>query len=445
MKTFRHYILYIFSYTLALCALNTLCAQSASQTLQLGTRTFAITKTTPDDTPVIPMWKAPMPTRNRAKAAGFPLLKGVEHFDVWKPASEKDGTYSHHPDLIYHDGRFYALWSNGWFEEDSPGQRILYSTSKDGRSWTPAAELFEPPGPIAQRDTENRRVSGIHLVPDRWVVLDGKLYGIVYVFGAGKSYPIARELAADGTRGEAVLVHDLPENTSLPDPKYLRVSRRDPALAAKINQWYKDNDAISWWAICSDEPGVPRVAVDGAVLHESFVFRSKHGLVLGMRDFSNNWSEFGEKFATSKRNSNRIYASFGDGKGGWSVPYPTDIPDSPSRTHALRLPDGRVLLCGNQIAPEFDKSLGHVRDPLTLAVSPDGEFFTKVFAVRSGGSTRPAHRFAELAKKLSGRRPAGFGYPSMVHHDGTVYILYSISKEDIAITLVPLGALGANE
>ena len=114
--------------------------------------------------------------------------------------------------------------------------------------------------------------------------------------------------------------------------------------------------------------------------------------------------------------------------------YPTDIPDSHSRTQAVTLSDGRVLLVGNQTAHTFDRGLYLVRDPLTIAVSPDGKDFTKVFALRSGV---PSRQFSGIA----GSGPMGHGYPSMIVHNGRIYVFYSINKESMAISIVPISAI----
>ena len=407
----------------AALALGALGAQSAPQTLKLGTRTFTSTEKTLLGTPVIPMWKAQMPTSNQAKACGFPVLKDARHVVVWRPSDLRDGAFNHYATLIFHNGRFYAMWGNHWHGEDGPGQRVLYSSSEDGIKWAPPAEIFPPPGPILPRGED-----GPYMNPDRWVEVDGKLYAVAYVHRPG-SYPIARELAGDGTLGEPFLVRDLPAKATL--PKFMPAPLRNPEIAAKINKWYGDNDAVSWWSRVPDAAGerIPARGVDGAKLIESFAFRSKHGKVAFFRDYS-----FAKEGKTG-RPSNRIYASFDDGKGGWSVPYPTDIPDSHSRAHALTLPDGRVLLVGNQVASRFDSGLFLSREPLTLAVSPDGEFFTKVFALRT--DVLKKHRFSNI----TGRLVIGYGYPSMIVHNGMIYVLYSVNKEDMVITSVPLGSI----
>lgn len=391
------------------------------ETLNLGALTFATSGTTARGAPVIPMWKAQTPSRKNA--AGFPILKTAQHYFVWQPELRADGGYNHYACLFYYNGRFYAMWGNHPEGEDAPGQRVLFASSSDARAWTPAAELFPPPGPVLKADKQ-----GIHLKPDRWVTADGKLYAVVYVCGAGASnYPIAREVAGDGTLGAPFLLRALPAKgkATAALPSFMPAPRKDPALAEKINQWYKDNDTISWWARSAGELSLN--SIDDAALIESFAYRSKDGMVVLMRDYTKK---------EGRPRSNRIYAFFADGKGGWSRGYPTDIPDSGSRAQAFRLPDGRVLLVGNQIAYKFDTGLRMSRDPLTLAVSPDGEFFTKVYALRWGGSNPPKYRFS----KITGRS-LGYGYPSMIVQGGMIYVLYSINKEDMAITSVPLDSI----
>lgn len=395
-----------------------------TRVLQLGTRTFTVNRTTSDGIPVIHFWKAKMPTGERSNAAGFHVLKEAEHFDVWKPTDRSEGVYNHYAALFVHEGRFYAMWGNHGHRENGGGQRVLFSMSEDGRVWKSPAELFPPPGPIK----EGR---GMYLAPDRWVEVDGRLYAVVYVHGSGaSSYPIARELADKGARlGDPLLLRDdLPKKARLPE--FMPTSSYHSVSAKKIDQWYEENDTISWWAR-HDNKGIPYQGVDGAKLIESFAFRSKEGMVACMRDYSTHAK------GSDRRSSNRIYACFSDGKGGWSAMYPTDIPDSHSRAQVRRSPDGRLLLVGNQIAPRFDEGLYLVRDPLTIAVSPDGEFFTDVYALRSGGEAVPKHRFTGTP----GSGPAGYGYPSMVLHDGMIYVLYSINKEDMAVTIVPLASI----
>ena len=385
--------------------------------LQLGQHTFEITQTTARGTPVINMWKAQMPINDRQNAAGFPVLNNAEHHLVWAPRSRAEGAYNHYACLIFHNGHFYAMWGNHEFGEDGPGQRILYSISTDAITWTPATELFAAPGPVLPASE-----SGIHLKPDRWVKVEGKLYAVVFV---GTTYPIARQVTPNCV-GEPFLLKNISANQQL--PSYMN-RRTPPSIAEKIEQWYIDNDVVTWWARSAHTLGgrTPSHSVDNAPLIETFSVRSDYyGKLVFYRDNT----------ATAQNPSYRLYVSFEDGNGGYTEPYPTNIPDIPSRAEALRLPDGHVLLAGNQTAFRFDQQpTGMYRDPLTIAVSPDGKDFTKVFALRTGAP--PTFRFSGI----TGRGAGQFSYPSMIVHNGKLYVLYSVNKEDMAISIVPLSAI----
>jgi len=407
-----------------LCSGLALAQSGETETLKLGTRTFTITEKTPDGTPILHFWQAKMPTSDQTKAVGFPVLKEAQHFDVWKPAGLEEGVYNHYACLILHNGLFYASWGNHSFGENGPGQRVLYATSLDGKTWEAPQELFPAPGPVLPRGER-----GVYLCPDRFVEVEGKLYAVAYVFGSigTNLYPIAREV--DGSRlGEPFLLKEIPSNVTL--PQFMPASTYNPVLAQKIQKWYKDQDAISWWAY-SEKIGIPNRGINDAALIESYSFRSKDGLVAFLRDYSTHAK------VNDRKSSNRVYACFEDGNGGWSAVYPTDIPDSHSRGQAIKLSDGSVLLIGNQIAHQFDKGLYLKRDPLTVAFSPDGTYFTNVFALRSAGEAGISHRFSDIP----GSKPAGYGYLSSITHNDTLYVCYTVNKEDIAISIVPLSLI----
>ena len=85
-------------------------------------------------------------------------------------------------------------------------------------------------------------------------------------------------------------------------------------------------------------------------------------------------------------------------------------------------------LIGNQLPKLFD------RDPLTIALSVDGVSFDRVFAVRAGA---PPRRYPG-----TGKGP-GYQYPhaTLDPATGHLVVAYSINKENIGITRVPLREL----
>jgi hypothetical protein len=389
--------------------------------VQVGSRTVRTTKFNKKGTPVVPMWQAPMPSSNQRDGAGLPVLDNAEHAYVWQPPTRDDGAYNHYAALIHYKGRFFAMWGNHPLGEDAPGQRVLFAYSDEWGQWTDATELYPAPGPVKPRSE-----SGIHLKPDRWMIIDDKLYAVTFVFGAGSIYPIAREVSLEGEMGDPFLVRALPPGSGLPG---FMQDLEDPTavpllLSAKIRLWYTQNNQVSWWARHGE--GVPATGIDGAALIETFSYRAVDGTrVLFARDWGTN---------SNPVHSNRLYVSFNDGVSGWGTPYPTDIPDSPSRAEALTMDDGTVLLIGNQIAPVFDQPLYLDRDPLTVSISRDGYTFDRVYALRANGPE--GYRFSNV----SGRN-RGFAYISSIVHDGWLYSFYSIRKEDMGITRVRLSEL----
>ena len=80
--------------------------------------------------------------------------------DVRNPAEEnqKDvnketGGVNQHNYLIYHDGQFWIMWSDGPSVEDKVGQRVKYATSIDGLQWS-KPEFITPIPPNSGKDSE---------------------------------------------------------------------------------------------------------------------------------------------------------------------------------------------------------------------------------------------------------------------------------------------------
>ncbi len=77
------------------------------------------------------------------KSKEWPKLKSEMVF-LYQPKSEKDRTYSHHQAIRFFQGKFYATWSSAGTDEDSIGQRVMYSTAEKFDVWTEPKVLAEP-------------------------------------------------------------------------------------------------------------------------------------------------------------------------------------------------------------------------------------------------------------------------------------------------------------
>ena len=74
------------------------------------------------------------------------------------------------------------------------------------------------------------------------------------------------------------------------------------------------------------------------------------------------------------------------------------------------------------------------RDVLAIAVTaPGGEYFRRIVPIRT--DTPPDTQVTEYPK---GR---GWAYPSMIEHDGRIYVAYSATKEQCCLSVLPLDEL----
>jgi hypothetical protein len=102
----------------------------------------------------------------------------------------------------------------------------------------------------------------------------------------------------------------------------------------------------------------------------------------------------------------------------WSEPVETDYPDATSKNFVLRLSDGRYCLINNPNPTS--------RDPLGITVSTDGRLFGNPRALCKDA---PMRRFQGRAKP-----ERSFQYPHALEHDGYLYVIYSVNKEDIVVS-----------
>jgi len=373
-------------------------------------------------------WNVPWPQKGKP-AQGYPVLEGVAHAELFH-ATPDDGVYCHHPHVLHHEGTFFAAWSNHRWDEDGPGQRVLFAVSKDGRRWSRFRECFPPVGEV-KRWGETGRV----LTANGFVVVEGTVYAIAEVheffsrsdgslqarleeragrktrygrLGWGR---LARALKADGSLGPIFwLVDDPPEPhegapafPSAADPRFAEATReisRIKAQPLRMSAW--DFRTHTNWT----------TAADGHVLCEPTVFRRPDGALV--------------KLGRDKQGSRRIYAALSRDEGKtWDAAVRTNIPDSPSKAVSGTLPDGRIYLVGNQV-------IGGRRDPLVIALSRDGVSFDWAGAIRTGA---PKIRHPGRAKG------EGFQYPSAVVAGDALWVIYSIGKEDVAMSRIPLASL----
>jgi len=381
------------------------------------------------DSPV--HWAVPWPDPARP-VQGYPILQEARHYLVYR-ATPQTGLYSHHAQIARHAGMFFVTWSSHRDGEDGPGQRILLASSRDGARWSAPRECFPSFGPVRAPGDGGRVLTANGLL-----TVDGVLYAIAEVDDKpGAIWPkdsselpkepthgrigwgrVARALDPSGKLGPIFWLVDEPPEPAEGAARY--PSAQDPRfrrLARSLNQLLADPLHMPAWDFFRHTAWT--TGADGHLLCEPTVYQRPDGVLVKLSRDRNR-----------KDRSYRLYAALSrDGGKTWGAAVRTDIPDSPSKSTAGQLPDGRIYLIGNQVArgPQW-----HGRDPLVLSLSRDGKTFDWAAAIRHGA---PEVRFPGKAKT------PGFQYPSAIVAGNALWVVYSIGKEDVAVTSIPLSAL----
>jgi len=148
-----------------------------------------------------------------------------------------------HNYLAFHEGRFFAMWSNGPGVEDRVGQRIRFATSDDGLAWSAPKFLTpEPPGSgpgsphwkIWSRGGATIHVSDVP--PD-----DPDFAAVQWWGGLGGLHHLEPAPAQPGARGKHIA------------SQYFEAF---PGHAAKLEQPL-DDDLVERWSAIATENGVP--------------------------------------------------------------------------------------------------------------------------------------------------------------------------------------------
>jgi len=345
----------------------------------------------------------------------IPSEHGIVH-DV----RDQNGTrVNQHNYLVFHDGRYWAMWSDGPGQPHAsvlerygshrdfmpghdgipgPGQapnRVFGATSTDGLNWS---KPFDIAGEPARQHGWFAR--------GFWV-RDGKLLALASQFqpphfqGPGLAL-YAFERAPEGRETEPVwqrlglvcadALNNFPPQ-QLPTGEWL-VSRRNGQ--GDVFVMIGGVKAVDQWK----QIPIVSAEADGFKPDEPswWLLPDKH-LVFLFRDNSK---------------SGFLYRAFSSDNGRmWTKPVRTNFPDAASKFSGCRLRDGRYVIVSNA-KPAWP------RDPLVLSVSDDGLVFT------------------QMGYLVGGRH---VDYPHVIEHDGHLLIAFAGAKQSVEVLKIKLGDL----
>ena len=306
------------------------------------------------------------------------------------------------------------MWQSSPKDEDSDDTWVAYSISSDeGMTWS-------APQPLALPSDEFYCTSG------GWLVRGDTLTAFIDIWQkgleprGGRTYYMTTtdgqtwsELQpvrmADGLPMEGVLEQD---PYTLPDGRLIGASHLMPGL--HICPVYTDDPTghHGWQRADFESEDAGKQSRE---LEPSQYVRSDGTIVMLFRD---------------QKSSFRKLASVSHDRGKtWSKPQITNIPDARTKQCAGNLSDGTsYMVC----CP----ANGKWRWPLVLLLSQDGVRFDKAILLRSGlADDLPPRRYEGRYKTL------GFNYPKAFVHNNSLYVCYSVNKENVDCTVISLAKM----
>ena len=333
----------------------------------------------------------------------------IERSMIYEP--KNDWMYSHHPSIAYFQHKFIATWSNGIKDEDSPGQRVLISTSTDFYHWSKPAVLANPS--VYHQDTLNiLTAAGLYQHHDTLVAYYGEYSPI------RTNTHLWAKYSTDGLHWSEALDMKVPMN---PNHGPTAISSGRLIICGNFTFPYTDDPSgLRGWKMSSfysdtlykeDNPETfeaPSIKMHLPPLCEGSFFQTEDNVIhMLLRATDDGWK--GKLWLTESK----------DNGEHWSLPEETDFTDNDSKFHFGRLPDKRFYYMGIP-----DSAHHSERIPLVFAISKDGAFFNKQYIVADQIYTQ----------KQDGLWKDGqYGYPHTIIHDGYLYVIISRLKESVEI------------
>lgn len=438
-----------------------------------------------DDVESAPLaWLPPASFDPAKPRLGLPELKGAKHILLYVPKpgagtgtrggyeSLRHGLYNHHQQFLVNGSRVVVYWTNHLQDENGPGQRLLAkvgSLTSDGRGiqWggdETLVELAPPAMPVMRREADN---SG-DLIDSAF--LDGE-----FTLVDGKMYLRGRLQACCGWTDD-MRFHNSPLRQPVPDEHYRSKPDRKAGfrwdlywfLGSFVQQWDFVNGVLTavspvyfLGAVPDRIQVTPRLTKKVAALLppyrdarllksapaeiQHFVARANQGRAPWQGH--PRYAEGTFKKAANGRNGLAHLTEYQRPDGNWVVVrdnlldpevYYAAVRATPADTYppAVRtrlfgtampvsgaLPNGSIWIVGGN----------QDRTDMYLTMSSDGIHFDQSWSL--------VHERRRVTEGVSKTAFGGPQYFKALNLGDSIWIIYSIGKEDIGITQIPFAVL----
>lgn len=322
---------------------------------------------------------------------------------------KKQGGVNQHNYITFHDGQFWAMWSDGPGIEDRVGQRVKFATSPDGLKWS-TPHFLTPIPPNSSPDSPHygtRSDKGMRYISRGFWNRDGELLALASLDEAAGFFGPSLELRAfrfnksSGTWDDAGGVYKNAINNFPPmklrTGEWMMSRRPYDYKTAGVYFLVGGTEALDQW---ESFPVFGSASELKAEEPDWWILPDNNNLAAVFRD---------------NRRSGFLYRSFSTDNGRtWSPPIKTNFPDATSKISGLRLTDGRYVLVSN---PNPKR-----RDPLTLSISDNGLVFNKMLYL------------------VGGRH---IDYPHVIEHGSHLFIAFAGGKQSVEVLKVKLTDIDA--
>jgi len=358
---------------------------------------------------VFPLWDPDVPFP--ATLSEIPPLPYATYSLVQRGV-EGHSQYLHEACVEWHEGVLHVAWASALVEESAPDKHIRGRVSKDeGRTWSDLVTLApEPEG------DERREYAAFAVSEDRLWLFTTRIHsGWDFAEPKLEAYVLGEEAGSWDYRG--VVLEDRFVATDKP-----RLLDNGRWILAGMCKDLVDGRRIGRNRIALSEPGdLTRWTVTGVPHPEGMRFPFVSFFVEGAR------------ITAVLRNSLDTHAmiSFSEDYGEtWSAARPTNFPMTGVKPFAGILSTGQRYL----VACTPEEPGNHLRKALTIAVGdPGASSFSKIWRI-SRGEPHPM-RFEGRGK---GPGAGQWSYPKAVEHEGKLYVVYTVNKEDAELAIVPI-------
>lgn len=356
------------------------------------------TEHTPPKEQVYTLWSGePIPT----DLTEIPFVEGMTH-QTLHDARTCDYRFLHGAAIIHHKGTFFANWANSPKNENQQFETMQGRRSSDGgKSWSDV-EMIAPGFEGLERHSH-----GVYLEND------GQLWTFAARFGLGTE---ARRFP--GLSAEAFVLNE-------------RTNAWESQGKVMENCWPYDEpikmENGNYITGGQDKDGLPVVAIsdgDNLLKWTSVLIPYPPKLAPSFAETSV-WAEGKRVTAIIRGGADVAWVATSDDYGHtWAKAQPSNMPMPRAKCYFGRLSTGQLYLLSNL----------KDRDTLCISVSRPGEkALSAIWHIRHGQSIPP--RFQGHAKSKQ------WSYPYGYEHDGKLYVVYSIGKEDCGLTVIPIASL----